>query len=105
MSFLQILTPWSQLTFFECLGLEDSQHTNSIFEAFKKAFEKFDLLALVDKLIFLSSDGASVNSGKKFGLISLFSEEKEWVTFIWCFSHRLELPLKDILKDGVMEMV
>ena len=33
------------LTFFECLGLEDSQNANSIYEAIKKAFEKHDLLA------------------------------------------------------------
>ena len=36
-----------------------------------------------------------MNSGKKSGLISLFREEKKWVTFIWCFSHRLGLALKD----------
>ena len=49
----------------------------------------------------MSSDGASLNSSKKSGLISLFREEKEWVTFIWCFSHRLELALKDALKDSI----
>ena len=47
------------------LGLDNSQDANSIFEAIKKAFEKRDLWALLDKLIFLSSDGASVNGGKK----------------------------------------
>ena len=85
------------LTFFKCLGFEDSQDANGIFEAIKKAFGKLDLLVLLDKLFFffLSSDGASVNSGKKSGLISLFREEKKWVTFIWCFSHRLGLALKD----------
>ena len=40
------------LTFFECLGIEDSQDANDIFEAIKKAFEKHDLLALLDKLFF-----------------------------------------------------
>ena len=89
------------LTFSKCLGLADIQHANSIFEAIMKAFEKRDLLALLDKLIFLSSDGASVNSTKKSGLISLFREEKEWVTFIWCFSHCLEVALKDALKDSI----
>ena len=33
------------LTFFECVGLDDSQDANSLFEAIKKAFEKRDLLA------------------------------------------------------------
>ena len=49
------------------------------------------------KIIFLSSDGASVNSGDKSDLISLH-EDQEWVMFIWCFSHHLELALKDGLK-------
>ena len=69
------------LRFFKYLGLEGSQDANSIFEAIKKAFEKRDLLALLDKLVFLSSDGASVNSGKKSGLISIFREETEWVIY------------------------
>ena len=89
------------LAFFECLGLEDSQDANNICEAIKKAFEKCDFLDLIDKLILLSSDRASVNSGKKSGLISLFREEKEWVTFMWCFSQRLELALKDALKYSI----
>ena len=89
------------LTFFECLGLEDSQYGNNIFEAIKKAFEKCDLLALLDKLIFLSSGGVSVNNSKKSGLILFFREGREWVTFIWCFSHCLELALKDALKDSI----
>ena len=89
------------LTFFERLGLADREDANDIFEAIKKTFEKRDLLALLDKLIFLSSDGASMNSGKKSGLISLFTEEKESVKFTWFFSHRLELALKNALKDSI----
>ena len=89
----------STLTFFECLGLESSQDANGMLEAIKAAFEKYNLSTLLNKMIFLSSDGASVNSGKKSGLVSLFKAEHEWVTFIWCFSHRLELALKDALKE------
>ena len=58
-------------------------------------------MALLDKLILLLSGEAFVNSSKKSGLISLFREEKEQVTFIWCFSHRLELVLKDALKESI----
>ena len=83
------------------LGLRTVKSANGIFEAIKKAFEKHDLLALLDKLILLSSDGASMNSGKNSGLILLFREEKEPVAFKWCFSHRLELALKDALKDSI----
>ena len=52
-----------------------------------------------NKLIYLSADGASLNSGKESGLIAQIRAEYEWVLFVWCFSHRLELALKDALKD------
>ena len=29
----------------------------------------------------------------------MFQEDYEWICFIWCFSHRLELALKDSLKE------
>ena len=86
------------LTFFECPGLESSQDASSILDAIKVAFEKFNLSSLFDKVVFLSSDGASVNSGKKSGLMSLYRERNEWMTFRWCFSDRLELAVRDSLK-------
>ena len=91
------------LTFSECQGLERSQDANGILDNKKVEFEKFNLFcsSLLDKVLFLSSDGASVNSGKKSGLISLFREQNEWMTFIKCFSHQLELGLKDSLKDYI----
>ena len=33
-------------------------------------------------------------------LISLLCEDREWVAFIWCFIHHLELALKDGLKTS-----
>ena len=47
----------------------------------------------------MSSDGASVNSGSNSGLIKLFQEDYPWLAFVRCFSHRLELSLKDALLD------
>ena len=86
------------LEFFECLGLDNSQDATGIFDAMIAAFQKHDLSSLLQKIICLFSDGASGNIGHKSGLISLLREDREWVTFIWCFSHRLELALKDGLK-------
>ena len=51
--------------------------------------------------MFLSSDVAPVNCGSKPGLIKLFQEDYPWLSFIWCFSHRLELSLKDALKEFI----
>ena len=42
-----------------------------------------------------------VNSGLKSGLITLLKLDFEWVSFIWCFCHRLELSLKGSLKDFI----
>ena len=53
----------------------------------------------VPVLVFLFSDGAYVNRGKDSGLIRLLPEDFPWISFIWCFSHRLELALKDALKE------
>ena len=65
------------LTFFECLGIEDSQDANDIFEAIKKAFEKHDLLALLDKLsFFYHLIEPLLNTGKKSGLISLLEKKR-----------------------------
>ena len=49
--------------------------------------------------MFLSSDGAATNSGLVSGLITLFKRDKPWVAFVWSFSHRLELALKDALSS------
>ena len=56
---------------------------------------------LLQRTVFLASDGASVNTGVKNGLISLIREETPWVGFVWCFAHRLELALKDALKEWI----
>ena len=33
------------------------------------------------------------------GKMVLFQKDYPWIYFIWCFSHRLELALKDALKE------
>ena len=65
------------LEFFECLGLDSSQDATGIFDAMIAAFQKHNLSSLLQKIIFLSSDRASVNSGYKSGLISLLREDRE----------------------------
>ena len=67
--------------------------------AIKHSFKESTLTGLRDKFIYLSADGVSVNSGKDSGLIAQFQEEHEWVLFVRCFIHRLELVLKDDLQD------
>ena len=86
------------LAFFEVLEMDDFNQTAvGMMEAIKSSFERNKLSNLLDKLIYLSADGDSVNSGRESGLIAQLQAEHEWVLFVWCFSHRLELALKDAL--------
>ena len=88
------------LGYFECLELSDLDQTaDGMMEAIKRSFKHNNLENLWKKIIYLSADGASVNSGKDSGLIAKLQEENEWILFVWCFSHRLELALKDALAD------
>ena len=59
------------------------------------------LESAIEKIVFLSSGGASVNCGNNSGLIKFFQEDYPWISFIWCFSHRVELALKDVLKENM----
>ena len=76
-----------------------SQDAVGVFSVIKKAFSENGLEFLLEKIVFLASDGPSVYTGMKNGLISLVRKEFPWVGFIWCFAHCLELALKDALKE------
>lgn len=58
---------------------------------------------IYDKFIGFLSDGASVNLGKKSGLVALLKHEMDWVIGIHCLNHRLELAIKDAFKNTFIE--
>jgi hypothetical protein len=88
------------LSYFEVMEMDEfDQSAVGMLGAIKSSFKNHDLSSLWSKLIYLSADGASVNSGKESGLIAQLQAEHEWILFVWCFSHRLELALKDALND------
>ena len=89
------------MKFFEVAAPENSQDAIGLKSAIISAFQRQGLEFVIERMVFLSSDGASVNSGSKSGLIRLFQENYPWISFIWCFSHRLELAIKDALKDFI----
>ena len=69
--------------------------------AILSVIEDHGMKDLIPKMVFLASDGALVDSRNNSGIIRLLQEDSPWVSFIWCFSHRLELALKDSLKDFI----
>ena len=98
--FVDLDTHKLTLTYFECLELNGlDQNADGLLEAIRRSIEDNNLSDLWKKIIYLSADGTSVNSGKDSGLIAKLQEENEWILFVWCFSHRLELALKDALAD------
>ena len=81
-----------------------SQDAEGILQAIKSALEEKGLDELWEKLVFLCTDGASVNSGLKSGLIKQIKDEIPWVGFMWCLSHRLEVALKDALSNWMNQI-
>ena len=80
-----------------------SEDADGIKSAIMKAFDDIGMPELKDRMVFLASDGASVNSGIKTGLATKFREDGiDWLVFVWCLSHRLELALKDSLNDALI---
>ena len=72
--FYLLIRKHSILLFFS-LRDPPSQDAEGIFSAIKKAFANEKLEHLLRNIVFLVSDGASVNSGIKKGLISLIRKE------------------------------
>jgi hypothetical protein len=56
------------------------------------------------KLVGFGSDGASVNIGKKSGVITRLQELQPLVQGIHCHAHRLELAYKDALKKDPLHL-
>ena len=79
------------LKFLEVITPSDGQDAPGLKDSITATFKKHWLESVLEKMVFLGSDGALVNSGKNSGLIKLFQEELPRLSFIWCFSHRLEL--------------
>ena len=77
------------------------QDTDGIVKAIKSVFSIHDLHHLLQKMVFIASDGASVNSGLKGGIAAKFREVEElsWLSFIWCLLHRLEPAISDSLHE------
>lgn len=92
------------MTFFELKDVP-SQDAPGIETAIREAFVENGLPHLLDRMVFFASDGTNVNSGLKSGLITVFQEKGlDWLAFVWCLSHRLELALKDSLSDAMSDI-
>ena len=51
------------------------------------------------------TDGASVNVGVHSGMITKMQEVIPWLSWAWCFSHRLELACKDAFTSSLFSEI
>ena len=60
----------------------------------------------LEKLVATTSDGASVNFGRKEGLLKrLINDGRPGMIKCHCANHRIELAVKDVLKDSAFSEV
>lgn len=79
-----------------CAKQQPSVDAPGLYECLKGALTYLQL-DQTSKLIGLGCDRASVNMGAR-ALKGLVKEERPWIV-VWCFAHRLELAIKDALKN------
>ena len=84
---------------FLLLKSSSSQNVDGIKLAIKSALDKKDLTELQEKLFFLCSDGAYVNSGLKSGFKWKIKDKILWLIFSCCLCHRLYLIISDAISD------
>ena len=70
-------------------------NAQGVYESIKTAFERVGILNFEDRIVGLNADGASVNMGQFSGLGKLIKDKAFWLELVHCFSHRIELALKD----------
>ena len=52
------------------------------------------------KMVSCTADGASVNFGTKNGLLTQLDSDRGWLIKIHCANHRIELAIKDAMKNS-----
>jgi hypothetical protein len=72
-----------------------------MYDSLVKSMSKFGLTP--EKLMCLTTDGASANTGEEEGLVGCFKDVNPRILSIHCISHRLQLLVKDVI-DEVEEL-
>ena len=94
-----------RMAFFYLKELHGGQGADILKKAIEDAFIDNDMEEALQKIVFFGSDGTATNSGLNAGLITKLNQDFAWLAFIWCLSHRLELAMKDSLKDFMDRLI
>ena len=87
-----------------CVRQPKSVYAAGLFECLKRALAYLGVDKEPHKSIGFGCDGASVNIGNQ-GVKGLIQSERPWVIAVWCLAHRLELALKDALKNTLFSVI
>ena len=87
------------VTSFAKLQHLKSANAANIVESIKDALESIGIEDIFQKLVGFGSDGAAVNCGRNSSVKTMLQETNPWLMFGWCSAHRLELALKDSLRN------
>ena len=88
-----------RMSFFYLQQLHGGQDADILKDAIEDAFKKNEMTDAIQKIVFFGSNGTNANSELKTGLITKLKDDISWIQFIWCVFHRLELSMKDALKE------
>ena len=77
---------------------------SGLLECLRRALQYMNITDWQQKIIGLGCDGCSANMGER-GLRGLLQQSLPWVVVFWCLAHRLELSLKDALKNTFFSSV
>ena len=80
-------------------------HADGLIECIKNAFHWVGIGSLYQRLVNLSVDGASVNTGIQNGLGAKMRESAACLSTIHCFNHSLELAVKDTFNTTFFKQV
>ena len=92
------------------LGVERPKNATGIglFDVLETSLRRIGIQELTEehckKLVGIGTDGASNNIAAR-GLKGLVEEKLDWIYWMWCVAHRLELSTKDALKGKCFDFV
>ena len=80
------------------LAIESVEKADAVVSGFQKSAD-IDEPTLYNKLVAFASDGATVMTGHKSGLVTRLRDHQPHLVGIHCVNHKLELSYKDIFKN------
>ena len=78
---------------------------NAIDNIFDKDAGQLPIDDFQTKMVSITTDGASVNTGRLSGLMTRMGEDREWLVKIHCVNHRVELAVKEAISASVFSEV